>query len=55
VIHSVSNKVSTYGYLLPTAVYAQYVAVMENLDPQQPGLPQSLLLTEVEVYGFSEL
>jgi len=54
VIQNVSTLVSTYGYPLPTAVYAQYVAVMENEDYQNPTLPQSLLLTEVEVLGFSE-
>jgi len=54
VIQSVSTLVSTYGYPLPTAVYAQHVAVMEREDPQLPGYPQVLLLTEVEVYGFSE-
>jgi len=54
VIQSVSNRVSTYGYPLPTAVYAQHVAVMEKEDPQYPGISQVLLLTEVEVLGFSE-
>jgi len=54
VIQSVSYKVSTHEYPLPTAVYAQYVAVMEKKDPLQPGYPQVLVLTEVEVYGFSE-
>jgi len=50
-IQSVSDKVSTYGYPLPTAVYAQHVAVMENKDSSQL---QTLVLTEVEVYGFGE-
>jgi len=54
VIQSVSKLVSTYEYPLPTAVYAQHVAVMEKKDPQQPQYQQVLLLTEVEVYGFSE-
>ncbi|KAF6028144.1 hypothetical protein EB796_013542 [Bugula neritina] len=54
VIQSVSTLVSTYEYPLPTAVYAQHVAVMEKKDPRQPQYQQVLLLTEVEVYGFSE-
>jgi len=54
VIHSVSDRVSKYRYPLPTAVYEQHVAVMEKEDPRQPGIPQSLVLTEVEVYGFSK-
>jgi len=54
VIQSVSTLVSTYEYPLPTAVYAQHVAVMEKEDPQQLFIPQVLLLTEVEVYGFGE-
>jgi len=54
VIQSVSNRVSTYQYPLPTAVYAQHVAVMEKKDLLQPKYPQVLVLTEVEVYGFSE-
>jgi len=54
VIQSVSTLVSTYEYPLPTAVYAQHVAIMQKEDPLQPGIPQSLVLTEVEVYGFSE-
>jgi len=54
VIQNVSTLISTYEYTLPTAVYAQHVAVMEKKDPRQPTLPQSLSLTEVEVYGFSE-
>jgi len=54
VIHSVSDRVSTYEYPLPTAAYAQHVAVMEKKDPLQPGYPQVLVLTEVEIYGFSE-
>jgi len=53
VIQSVSNKVSTYEYPLPTAVYVQHVAVMEKKRSQSAD-PQSLVLTEVEVYGFSE-
>jgi len=55
VIQSVSTLVSSYGYPLPTAVYAQHVAVMEKEDPRHSGIPQVLLLTEVEVLGFSEL
>jgi len=55
VIQSVSSTtVSTYEYPLPAAAYAQHVAVMENIHPQHPGYPQSLALTEVEVYGFSK-
>ncbi|KAF6028145.1 hypothetical protein EB796_013543 [Bugula neritina] len=54
VIQSVSTLVSTYEYPLPTAVYAQHVAVMEKENPRQPQYQQVLLLTEVEVYGFSE-
>jgi len=51
VIQSVSYKVSTYGYRLPTTVYAQHVAIRENKDPNQQ---QSLMLAEVEVYGLSK-
>jgi len=54
VIQSLSYKISTYEYPLPTTVYAQHVAIMENEDPLNPEYQQSLLLTEVEVYGLSE-
>jgi len=54
VIQNVSTLVSTYEYPLPTAVYAQHVAVMEKENPLNPKYKQSLVLTEVEVYGFSE-
>jgi len=54
VIQSVSTLVSTYEYPLPTAVYAQHVAVMEKKNLQNYQYGQSLVLTEVEVYGFSE-
>jgi len=54
VIQRVSYRLSTYEYPLPTAVYAQHVAIMENKDPQQPLYPQALVLTEVEVYGFGK-
>ncbi|KAF6035828.1 hypothetical protein EB796_005864 [Bugula neritina] len=54
VIQSVSTLISTYKYPLPTAVYAQHVAVMEKENPLNPEHQQSLVLTEVEVYGFGE-
>jgi len=54
VIQSVSSRVPSYEYPLPTAVYAQHVAVMEKEDPRQHGYSHVLLLREVEVYGFSE-
>ncbi|KAF6030238.1 hypothetical protein EB796_011452 [Bugula neritina] len=55
VIQSVSKLDSTYEYPLPTAVYAQHVAIMEKKDPRNPEYQQRLVLTEVEVYGFGEL
>jgi len=53
VIHRVSDRVSTYKYPLPTAVYVQHVAIMGRNSPRSE-YEQSLVLTEVEVYGFGE-